>query len=543
MFDEIAKEIKGEVEVDEATLQKYSHDASLFEVKPAGVVFPKDAQDVRALVNYVNNHKLEYPKLAITPRSAGTDMSGGALGESIIMDVSRHMQGTLEVGASEARVLPGTFYRDFEVETLKKNLILPCYTASKNLCAVGGMIANNAAGEKTLAHGKMEDYVKELKVVFSDGNEYPVRAITAPELDTKMKQRNYEGLVYRSVYNLIEKHKDTIAAGKPQVSKNSAGYYIWNVWDGQTFDLTKLLVGSQGTLGIVTEARLRLVPVEQASKLFVIFLHDLKKVSSIVNEVLPLRPESLESYDDNTLKLAVKFLPSMLKTMKTKHFLKLMLSFIPEVKMVLTRGMPKLVLLVEFVGRSEADIDPKMEELEKRLKKYKVTMHRTKSAEEAQKYWTIRRESFNLLRQHIKGKRTAPFIDDIVVKPEYMPEFLPRLTKILDEYKLVYTVAGHAGNGNFHIIPLMDMKDRTNVDKIMEVSEKVYNLVGEYHGSITGEHNDGIIRTPYLPKMFSAEMISVFQEIKDIFDPKGIFNPGKKVGGSIQYIRDHIVKS
>jgi len=380
-------------------------------------------------------------------------------------------------------------------------------------------------------------------VVFSDGNEYSVRPITAYELEGKMEQRNYEGFIYRSIHNLIEKHKDSISSAKPTVSKNSAGYYLWNVWDGQTFDLTKLLVGSQGTLGIVTEARIRLVPIRKVSKLFVVFLHDLKHVSNIVNDVLPLRPESVESYDDNTLKLAMKFLPSMLRTMKTRHFFKLLWSFLPEARMVLTRGLPKLVLLIEFVSDTEAEIDQKMNNLEKRIRKYPITYHRTNSPEEAQKYWTIRRESFNLLRQHVKGKRTAPFIDDIVVKPEFMPEFLPRLTKILDQYDLLYTVAGHAGNGNFHIIPLMDMKDPTNADKIMEVSEKVYNLIGEYHGSITGEHNDGIIRTPYLDKMYSKEILGLFSEVKKIFDPKNIFNPGKKVGGSIEYIRSHLVKS
>lgn len=542
IFEEIREEIQGDVITDDAVLKSHSHDASLFEVRPTAVIFPKDAHDIKAIVKYVDDHKAEHPELSITARAAGTCMSGGPLGESIILDVSRYMQGTLAVGAGDARVLPGTYYRDFEAETLKKNLILPCYTASKNLCSVGGMVANNSAGEKTLSHGKMEDYVKELTVVFSDGNEYVVRPIGSGELQTKVEQRNFEGLVYRSIYNLIKKNRGLIQSSKPNVSKNSAGYYIWNVWDGTTFDLTKLLVGSQGTLGIVTEARLRLVEVKKVSKLFVIFLHDLSLVSKIVNDVLPLRPETLESYDDNTLKLAVKFLPSMLKTMKTHHFAKLLFQFVPEVKMVLTRGIPKLVLLVEFVADTETEVNQKMDELDVRMKKYKIATHRTHSSEEAQKYWTIRRESFNLLRQHIKGKRTAPFIDDVVVRPEFLPEFLPRLTKILDDNELIYTVAGHAGNGNFHIIPLMDMKDPENTRKIMTVSEKVYDLVAEYGGSITGEHNDGIIRTPYLPKMFSADMIKIFEEIKQIFDPKNIFNPGKKVGGTKEYLERHLVR-
>nr|MBP6912580.1 hypothetical protein [Candidatus Paceibacterota bacterium] len=165
---------------------------------------------------------------------------------------------------------------------------------------------------------------------------------------------------------------------------------------------------------------------------------------------------------------------------------------------------------------------------------------RITSAQEGQKYWRIRHESFNLLRKHVKGKHTAPFIDDICVSPYDLPEFLPKLNTILKEYKLVYTIAGHAGNGNFHIIPLMDFKDVKTRDIIMELSEKVYELVREYNGTITAEHNDGLIRTPYLDKMFNPNILSLFKKTKEIFDPLNIFNPRKKVGADKTYMYDHI---
>jgi FAD/FMN-containing dehydrogenase len=268
----------------------------------------------------------------------------------------------------------------------------------------------------------------------------------------------------------------------------------------------------------------------------------LDHLSELVNEILPLKPESLESYDDATLKLAIRFFPEMLKSMKAKHFLKLIFSFIPEAGLILTGGIPKLILLVEFAGDNDAEIDLKMNELQKKIKHFHFASRAAASMEESEKYWTIRRESFNLLRKHIHGKRTAPFVDDVVVLPKYLPEFLPRMQKILKDYKLVCTIAGHAGNGNFHIIPLMDMKDRKNVDVIMEVSDKVYDLVAEYHGTITGEHNDGIIRTPYLYKIYSPRTLEIFKEIKAIFDPQNIFNPGKKTGVTLEYMKEHIAK-
>ncbi len=539
MKDEIKHFFKGEVADDEETLKMYSHDASLFVVRPKLVVFPIDSEDLENLVVYVSEKKETDSTISLTIRSAGSCMSGGSLNESIIADVTKHINKVSEVREDGTWVNPGVFYRDFEVKTLEKGLILPCFTASKNLCAMGGMVGNNSAGEKTLRYGKMENFVLETKTIFSDGKEYLVKPLNRNELMQKMRQEDFEGNLYKKVFNLIESNTELINNSKPKVSKNSAGYYLWNVWNGETFNLNKLIVGSQGTLGLVTEAKLKLVPVEPVSKLFVIFLPNLDNLAEIVNVVLPTMPESVESYDDATLKLAVRFFPEMAKTMKA-GFLKLMLSFIPEAFMMLKGGLPKLVLLVEYAGKTSEEVDAKFTEIERRLSYLKLNQRRIESIEEAEKYWTIRRESFNLLRKHVHGSRTAPFVDDVVVAPEHMPEFLPKMRAILDSYKLVYTINGHAGNGNFHIIPLMDMHKKENVAVIEEVSEKVYSLVAEYHGSITGEHNDGIVRTPYLNKMYNPQMLELFKQTKEIFDPKNIFNPGKKVNGSLEYLASHI---
>ena len=544
--EHLATHFKGDVDDSAETLAKYSHDASLCEIVPRVVVFPKDSSDIQAVVKFVADNKAEYPDLSVTVRAAGTCMSGGPLNDSIIIDIMRYMHGTKKVSVladgGEAIVLPGTFYRDFEVETLRWGLILPCYTASKNLNAIGGMIGNNSAGEKTLRYGKMENYIKELSVVFEDGKEYLVRPLTKPELDAKMAQGDFEGRLYAKMWRLVSENADLLASAKPKVSKNSAGYYLWNVWDGKTFDLTKLIVGSQGTLGIVTEAKLRLVRTKPLSKLFVVFMPNLERLGDVVNDILPFQPESLESYDDSTMMLAVKFLPSMLRRMKL-NFFRLIWSFIPEAVMAITGGMPKLVLLVEFCGDSEAEIDRSMTALEKKLAPYRFKMRRAKNEFDSEKYWTIRRESFSLLREHVHGSRTAPFVDDVVVPPRAMPEFLPKMRAILDEYKLVYTIAGHAGNGNFHIIPFMNMKDDKNIKIIDEVSDRVYDLVLSYGGSITGEHNDGIIRTPYLPKMYGEEVMRLFVATKQAFDSRNIFNPGKKVGDDKAFMMSHLARS
>ncbi|HVS79610.1 MAG TPA: FAD-binding oxidoreductase [Candidatus Paceibacterota bacterium] len=536
--DDISKFFKGDIDDSAETLDKYSRDASLLEVRPKLVVFPKDSADIQALVKYVNEKKSEYPDLSITARAAGSDMSGGPLNESIILEMCRYMHGFSFEG-NVATVLPGTFYRDFEPETLKRGLILPSYTASKSLNTVGGMVANNSAGEKTLSYGKTDAYVREIKAVFSDGNEYVIKPLSQNELEVKIRQGGFEGEIYRKISLMLRQHHDEIMKAKPNVSKNSSGYALWNIEQGDLFDLTRLITGSQGTLCIITEAKLELVPVKPKSKLMVIFLRDIRHVSDLVNEILPFKPESLESFDDKTMQLAIKFMPSMAKKMKA-GLLKLMWSFWPEALMVLTGGLPKLIILVEFGGNNDAEIDAQLDACAKKIKHFGFKTRVMHNPTEAEKYWTIRRESFNLLRQHVHGRRTAPFIDDIIVRPEFMPEFVPQVTKILDDYKLVYTIAGHAGNGNFHIIPLMDMHHPENRDVIMEVSEKIYDLVVKYHGSITAEHNDGIVRTPYLLKVFGPEMVKLFKETQDIFDPQDIFNPGKKSNCTLQYFHDHI---
>src|SRR3989338_9658161 len=338
MKNEIKNFFQGEVDDSEETLSKYSHDASLLEVRPKLVVFPKDREDVKNLVKWVNENKQnkeKYGELSITARCAGTDMSGGAIGESIIMDFTKYMKklvgGPLPIdperkplasyGASKKNVKtssgyplvpsyitvePGMFYRDFEKITLEKGLILPCYTASKSINAVGGMFGNNSAGERTLKYGKTEDYILSAKVVFADGVERVVAPFPLGEISKKEE-------FYKEIYDLYKQNEEEIKLAKPKVHKNSAGYYIWNVISESIFDLNKLLVGSQGTLGIVTEITFKIIPNNKYSKLVAIFMNDLSPLGRLVDEILEYSPETLEAYDDKTMKLAVKFFPDFLK--------------------------------------------------------------------------------------------------------------------------------------------------------------------------------------------------------------------------------------
>ncbi|MBI2594975.1 MAG: FAD-binding oxidoreductase, partial [Candidatus Colwellbacteria bacterium] len=420
--DRLRAVVRGEVEDDEETLTRYSRDASLFEIKPQAVVFPKDTEDLKSLVEFVSEEKKNNPKISLTARSGGTDMTGGPLGESIIADFTKHFNGPVEIEAGlpavsasvatsakgAALAEAGVYYRDFEKETLKHNLILPSFPASREIATLGGMAANNAGGEKTLAYGKTNRYVKGLKVILSDGNEYVLKPLDKEELEAKLKLNNFEGGIYRGVYKIVEENYDLLQRAKPKVSKNSAGYALWYIWDKEKeiFDLTQLFVGSQGTLGFITKIKFELVEPKPHSRMLVIFLRDLKPLAKIVNRVLEHQPETFESYDNHTLELAIRFLPQFVRLLKGSFF-SVAWKFMPEIGMILTGGLPKLVLTAEFTGETEEEAADQARRAMEALKNTRdfpsIKTRVTKTAVEIEKYHWIRRESFNLLRQKVKN--------------------------------------------------------------------------------------------------------------------------------------------
>jgi FAD/FMN-containing dehydrogenase len=535
----------GETEMTSEILEAYSHDASMFEMKPKAVVVPRSAQDVEKLVSLVAQEKKHHPDLSVTARSAGTDMSGGAINDSIIVDFNKHFGKIESVTATSAHVQPGVFYRDFEPATFKHGALLPSFPASRELCTVGGMVSNNSGGEKSLEYGKTEDFVTELKVVFADGNEYTVKPLNRRELVKKMAQKDFEGSLYKQTFELIEKHYDEIKAAKPQVSKNATGYNLWDVWDRETgiFDLTKLIVGSQGTLCLVTDIHFRLVPKTDFSGVLVCFMKNTDQLGDIINTVMAHKPATFESFDNYTLQLSMKFFLYFHKTLGWAKLAKLGIQLIPDA-LVLLKGIPKLILLVEFTGASQQEVDDKIRAMHAELKPYKLQALEDDDTEaKAWKFRIMRRESFNLLRKKVKDKHTAPFIDDLVVPPPYLPEFLPKLRQIINKYKLMATVAGHMGDGNFHVIPLMKLEDPKERAKLTPAMKEVNELVLKYHGSLSGEHNDGLVRGPWLGRMYGPKVLQLFKDTKNIFDADNIFNPHKKTDAnwdySYKHIRDH----
>ncbi|HVO86820.1 MAG TPA: FAD-binding oxidoreductase [Candidatus Binatia bacterium] len=536
------KGFTGETDTSDETRELYSHDASLFELKPQAVVFPKNTADIERLVQAVNDCKAKDPSLSLTGRSAGTDMGGGSISDSISVDFRRYFAAIEEVTSNSAHLQPGVLYKDFEKASLEKGALLPSFPASRELCSVGGMVANNSGGEKSLEFGKTENFVTQLEMVLSDGKAHIIKPLTREELESKKAQQDLMGSICRGMYELLDKNYDLIKKAKPHVTKNSTGYNLWDVWDRETgiFDLTKLMVGSQGTLGLVTDINLRLINDKPHSGVLVAFMKNTDNLGEVINAVMPQKPASFEAFDNYTLILAIKFFFYFRKTLGWGGLIKLGLQLIPD-GFLLLRGIPKMILLIEFTGETPNEVKNKVHAMRQILKPFKLEAMEEDSTEaKAWKFRIMRRESFNLLRKKVKDKHTAPYIDDMVVPPEHLTKFLPELRAIINKYKLFATVAGHMGDGNFHVIPLMKIEDPKELAKIQPSMREVNELILKYGGSLSGEHNDGMIRGPWLEQMYGKQVVDLFRQTKQIFDPQNIFNPHKKTDATWEFSMSHV---
>lgn len=541
LLRELKKIFKGEIATDSRTRTMYSHDASIYEMVPEAVLAPKDSKDIQDLVAFVATHKKAYPALSITPRSAGTCMSGGAIGNSLLLDMTKHFTTIHEVTSEKLHVQPGVYVRNIDPLLQQKHAIIGSTPASRNICTVGGMVGNNSGGEQSLRYGNVENAVRELKVVFADGKEYTVRPLNRRELEKMIKKNTFEGRLYKQVFELIEADYDAIHNARPHVNKNSMGYNLWSTWDRETgiFDMTRLITGSQGTLGIITDITFRLLPRLPHNGLLVLYLSNAKQLGDIIATVMRHNPATFEGFDDITFELGMKHFNLFRQQLGAAEWLKQQVALASSVAKF--RGhLPNMVLMVEFEGKTIEEVEQKIASLQQSLGGYKLKMEIAGDEQQSSRFWQIRRASLSLLRERVHGKYASPFIDDLTVQPKYLSEFLPALRKIIRKYNLPATIAGHFGDGNFHIIPLMDIEHHAAQAKLEPCMRDIIPLVLKYGGTLAGEHNDGMVRGPWLPAVFGDEIYQLFRRTKDIFDPLNIFNPHKKTDASWDFSMEHI---
>jgi FAD/FMN-containing dehydrogenase len=537
----LQKLLKGEVHTDLTARQAVSHDASVYELVPEAVISPIDSLDIQKLVAFVAKNKASYPKLSITPRSAGTCMSGGSIGTSIVLDMTTHLNKIGSLKGALLNTQPGVYMRDIDPLLYDQNLHLGCVPASRAINTIGGMVGNNSGGERSLQYGNTERWVRELKVVFGDGNEYIVKPLNRKQLTQKLKENTYEAGLYRQTYELIEKHYDQVKNARPHVNKNSMGYNLWSVWDRDTgiFDMTRLISGSQGTLGIITDITMEAVPKAPHSGLLLVYLPSIKNLGDVIAAVMHHEPATFEGFDNITFNLGLRYFNTFRKQLGTKEWLRqqsILLKSVAKFK----GHIPSMFLMIEFDGQTKGEVLDKISILHDDLKSFKLKMDIQADEGSSAPFWKIRRAALSLLQNQVHGRYASPFIDDMAVPPRYLPEFVPQLRKVIRKYKLPATIQGHFGDGNFHVIPLMDIAGEKDQAKLEPVMRELIPIVLKYGGTMAGEHNDGMVRGPWLPAVFGKEMYEIFKETKEIFDPQYIFNPHKKTDASWEYSMSHL---
>lgn len=532
---------KGAILTKKTDRLEHSRDASIYELVPDAVLEPVDSKDIEHLVNFVSTHKKAYPSLAITPRSAGTDMSGAAIGGSLVVNMTKHFSKIESLSGTLLHAQPGVFMRDIDPLLAAKNLMLGCVPASRAINTIGGMVGNNSGGEQSLRYGNTERWVREVSVVFADGKEYVVKPLNRRELEQKLKLKTYEANLYRQIYELIEANYDLIKNARPHVNKNSMGYNLWSVWDRGTgiFDLTRLITGSQGTLGIITDLKIEAVPKPPHSGLLLLYLPTIKHLGEIIPAVMKHNPATFEGFDDITFNLGIRYFKSFRTQLGLKEWTRQQAWLLGSVAKF--RGhLPSLMLMVEFEGETKDEVYSKITKLHDDLSRFNIRMDIEGDEASSAPFWQIRRAALTLLRNQVKDKYASPFIDDMTVQLKYLPKFVPELRRIIRKYKLPATVQGHFGDGNFHIIPLMDITGSKDQAKLEPLMRELIPIVLKYGGTMAGEHNDGMVRGPWLPTVFGDEVFAIFKHTKEIFDPQYIFNPHKKTDASWDYSMDHI---
>ncbi len=518
----------GEVDTSEAARKATSRDASIFEVIPAGVIAPRDTNDIQAVVRWANEQAEAGNSVTFAARVGGTCMSGGSLTQGYVLDLKKHFNfvGTVDTVARTITTQTGAMHLRVEESAKEAGLLFAPYTSSRDICGIGGMLGNNASGEQSIKYGPTSANVNTVKVVLSDGNEYEFGPLNRIQVEEKKRQPDFEGEVYRRVTRLLDRNAFTIATNHPRTVKNAAGYQLWDLWDThkQTLNLGRLFIGAQGTLGIITEAELKLVKPGKYQRMIVTPIADLAKLAEIVKTMLRYDPISCETFDHFTYELAEQLYP---EDANRAH---------------VARGKHMVILSV-FEGETQHETDVIAGQAKDMLEKLGHETYWIDDQATIDSFLLIRRKSFKMLLEHpTPHTRAEAFLEDTIVPLENYGAFLGELEGILKEYKMIYTYAGHIGAGSIRLVPLADMEADGAAERIMELETKVNDLVIAYGGSISVDHNDGIVRTPYLEKQFGPEMVKLFAEVKRIFDPNNIFNAGKKVGGTYDYAVAHVIK-
>ena len=511
LIRDLQKRIAGELRFDDMAKVLYSTDASIYEIEPLGVVIPRTADDLLAAVEVCGRHGT-----AILPRGAGTSLCGQSIGRAVILDLSKYLNRVLEVNVEErwARVQPGVVLDELNAQLLSHGLWFAPDVSPSNRATLGGMIGNNSSGARSIVYGRTGEHVLEMSVVLPDGQTLATRSLSDADFGRVLASETREGGLCRTLHRLVTTHRNEILARYPKILRRVGGYGLDEFVDGKPFNLSRILVGSEGTLATTLDAKINLEPRPKATQIALMVVHYRTMTDALesTTEILTTGPTAIELADKYILDL----------TRKSLEYARQM-SFV--------QGDPGALLFVEYYGETREELTDKLDRLQARLTRQGIgtAFTRAVTPEEQQRIWKVRKAGMALLLGMIGDRKPIAGIEDTAVAPERLAEYLKRLDGIVRSHGAEAAYYGHASVGCIHVRPILDLKRDPEVEKLRAIAEQVSDLVMEFGGAMSAEHGDGLARSCWNEKLFGPTLYRAFRELKAIFDPRGIMNPGKIV--------------
>ena len=518
----LRKRVAGEVRTDAYSRVLYSTDASIYQVMPHGVLIPQTVEDVHAAVELAAQYQIP-----ILPRTGGSSLAGQAVGEALVIDMSRHLDQVVEVNAEERWVCiqPGLVLDELNLYLKPLGLQFGPDPASSNRAAMGGIVSNNSTGSHSICYGMTADHVLGMTVILSDGTKTTFGPLDLAEVGRHRARNGLEGEIYRRIAALTqdEGHREAIRAGTPRHWRRCGGYNLDRFIDGGVsfnypqdprFNLARLVCGAEGTLAVMTDITLNLVPIPTHTALGVVHFDDLVEALRAVPVILEVDPSAVELMDHMGLTLC-REVPQYARLLKT---------FI--------EGEPNCILITEFYGESEAELRAKIDRLQSHLHRQKAgatAVVPVVEPERQQDVWTVRKVSLGLLMS-IKGDhKPIPFIEDAAVPVEHLADYITQIEQFCNDLGTKAGYYAHASAGCLHVRPLINTKTASEIAKLPEITAFSVELLHGYGGALSSEHGDGRARSWINERFFGPDLYTLYQEVKRTFDPNNLLNPGAVV--------------
>ena len=498
---------RGEVLSDDLSLSIYSTDASIYQIRPIVVVVPKDEADTIRAVQIAADHNV-----AIVPRGGGTGLAGQAIGHAMILDFSKYFRNLIDFNPTEHWIIvePGVVRDDLNQFLNPYGLHFAPDPATGSRANIGGMIANNSSGTKSIIYGKTIDHVLELKVLLSDGTILFLKNRTREEYQNISQQSMREGEIYRSIERVINNNERYIRTNFPKVMRRAGGYNLDEFIDTDHWNLSKLIVGSEGTLGINLQAKINLVPLPSFKYVCLSHFTTMYSAISAAQRMVLFEPAAIEIIDKTVMDLSRQ-------NLATKNSCRVI------------AGDPAAVLIVEFHGDTREEAYGKAEKMAKTLLEEKIG-YAHPLYPEGQAYddiLTVRKKGLGLMIGMKSKRKPVAFIEDAAIPLKHLPEYIKEVDEICKKYGVDAIKYAHVSVGVIHVRPILDLRDKIDIELFKKIAEETFQLVKKYKGSLSGEHGDGLVRSPFNERFFGPELYLAFRQIKEIFDPAFLMNPGK----------------